>query len=84
MASRVSGLIPRSTSWLSGWFSPPTASGEVPPERENSQNEDEQFEDALEKPPPTKRFRLTSNQEYVDTYLTNQKVNQGKVIEMYF
>lgn len=85
VASRVSGLIPRSTSWLSGWFSPTSAQGEGPIEREEQvPNEEDNFQDALEKPPPAKRFRLTSNQEYVDTYLGNQNVNQGKEILLFF
>lgn len=68
VASRVSGLIPRSTSWLSGWFSPTTGTDPGSGSRGDPVNsEEDHFEDALEKPPPSKRFKLTTNG-YVDTY----------------
>ncbi|KAK3909325.1 Nuclear pore complex protein Nup153 [Frankliniella fusca] len=68
VTSRVSSLIPRSTSWLSGWFSPTTDTDQGSSSRAEPVNsEEDHFEDALEKPPPTKRFKLLSNG-YVDSY----------------
>lgn len=77
VASRVSGLIPKST-WLSGWFSPTAATEQQTSDRvEQIINEEEHFEDALEKPPPAKRFKVTGNQQYIDTYNRCQTVEQG-------
>ncbi|XP_034232189.1 nuclear pore complex protein Nup153-like [Thrips palmi] len=79
VASRVSGLIPKSTSWLSGWFSPNAAAEPGTSDRvEQTNNEEEHFEDALEKPPPAKRFKVTANQQYVETYNRCQTIEPGE------
>lgn len=79
VASRVSGLIPRSTSWLSGWFAPTTGTEQGSSTRVEEVNEAEHFEDAItvEQPPPSKRFKLNPNQQYVETYPRCPTVEQG-------